>query len=195
MSLILITGGVRAGKSTLAEQLAHKLGGDCGVCFVATAEPSDDEMRVRIAAHRASRPPGWQTIELTRGLGAALRSRMLSAHQEVRVVIVDCLTLWVSNILLAQADATDPWPAVETEVSDLIRFSVETDITTIVVSNEVGLGIVPENRLARVYCDLLGRSNQRLAAAASEVYLVVSGIPLEIKSSRRPATTPTGGCE
>jgi len=195
MSLILVTGGARAGKSTFAEQLAHQLGGDHGVCYVATAEPGDDEMRARIAAHRAARPAGWQTIEVPGRLGAALRSLTLPARQEVRVVLVDCLTLLVSNVLLAQPDAADPWPAVEAEVNALIRFAAETGVTTVVVSNEVGLGIVPENRLARIYRDLLGRANQRLAAAAAEVYLVVSGIPLEIKAMQCPFTPPTGGCE
>jgi adenosylcobinamide kinase/adenosylcobinamide-phosphate guanylyltransferase len=188
MSLILVTGGARAGKSTFAGQLAHQLGGDRDVCFVATAEPGDDEMRVRITAHRAARPPGWRTIEAARHLGSAL-----AGAPAVRVALIDCLTLLVSNVLLAQPDAADPWPAVEAELNALIRFAAQPDVTMVVVSNEVGLGIVPENRLARAYRDLLGRANQRLAAAAAEVYLVVSGIPLEIKGIGRPITPCTGG--
>jgi adenosyl cobinamide kinase/adenosyl cobinamide phosphate guanylyltransferase len=193
MSLILVTGGARAGKSTFAQQLAHQLGGDRDVCYVATAEAGDEEMRARITAHRAARPPGWRTIEAPRHLDAALQSLTLLARQEVRAVLVDCLTLLVSNVLLAQPDEEGAWPAVEAELDALIRFAAQPAVTTVVVSNEVGLGIVPEHRLARTYRDLLGRANQRLAAAAAEVYLVVSGIPLEIKGLGRPFTPCTGG--
>jgi adenosylcobinamide kinase/adenosylcobinamide-phosphate guanylyltransferase len=195
MSLILVTGGARAGKSIFAERLAHRFGGDRGVCYVATAEPGDDEMRARIATHRAARPPGWRTIEVPRCLDAALRSLTLPARHEVRVVLVDCLTLLVSNVLLAQPDDADPWPAVEAEVNALICFAAQTAVTTVVVTNEVGLGIVPEYRLARVYRDLLGRANQRLAAAAAEVFFVVCGIPLEIKGIGHRFTPGPGGRE
>jgi adenosylcobinamide kinase/adenosylcobinamide-phosphate guanylyltransferase len=193
MSLILITGGARAGKSTFADRLAYQLGGDDGVCYVATAEPGDDEMRARIAAHRAARLPGWRTFEAPRGLGPILAA--LAEIPRVRVALVDCLTLLVSNVLLAQLDAADPWPDVEAEINAVIRFAAQTAVTTIVVTNEVGLGIVPENRVARAYRDLLGRANQRLAAAAAEVYLVVSGIPLEIKAMQRPVAAFLGGRE
>jgi adenosylcobinamide kinase / adenosylcobinamide-phosphate guanylyltransferase len=182
MSLILVTGGARAGKSTFALQLARQLGGDESVCYLATAEPGDDEMRARITAHRAARPAGWRTIEVPRGVGAALRSLTLPARQGV--VLLDCLTLLVSNVLLAQpepAGEEEVWPGVEAEINDLIGFGAQPAVTTLVVTNEVGLGIVPANRLARIYRDLLGRANQRLAAVATFVYLVVSGIPLEIK--------------
>jgi adenosyl cobinamide kinase/adenosyl cobinamide phosphate guanylyltransferase len=193
MRLILVTGGARAGKSTFAEQLAYQLGGDRDVCFVATAEPGDDEMRARIAAHRAARPAGWRTLEVPRHLGSALDG--LARDPGVRVALVDCLTLLVSNVLLAQPDAADPWPAVEAEVNALMQFAARSAVTTVIVSNEVGLGIVPEHRLARVYRDLLGRANQRLAAAATEVYFVVAGIPLEIKGLGRPFTPRMGGRE
>jgi adenosylcobinamide kinase/adenosylcobinamide-phosphate guanylyltransferase len=186
MSLILVTGGARAGKSNFAEQLARQLGGDQGVCYVATAEPADDEMRTRIAAHQASRPAGWRTIEVPR----SLRDALSALHtQTVRVVLLDCLTLLVSNVLLAHpdfAEVEDVWPSVQAEINDLIRFAAQPAVTTLVVTNEVGLGIVPANRLARIYRDLLGRANQRLAAAATLVYFVVSGIPLEIKGMQRP---------
>jgi adenosylcobinamide kinase/adenosylcobinamide-phosphate guanylyltransferase len=194
MSLILVTGGARAGKSTFATQLAHELGGERDVCFLATAEPGDDEMRARIAAHRAARPAGWRTVEVPRGLGPTLGSLMLADHPHV--VLLDCLTVLVSNVLLAQADATgtveDVWPAVEAEVNDVLGFASQPAVTMIVVTNEVGLGIVPANRVARVYRDLLGQANQRLASSADFVYLVVSGIPLEIKGMQRPFTGQTG---
>jgi adenosylcobinamide kinase/adenosylcobinamide-phosphate guanylyltransferase len=185
MSLILVTGGARAGKSTFAEQLARQVGGDNDVCYLATAEPGDDEMRARIAAHRAARPAGWRTIEAPRGLGDALAS--LGSPPAVKVVLVDCLTMLVSNVLLGPPD---PAPGVEAEVDDLVWFAAQPNVTTIVVTNEVGFGIVPATPLARVYRDLLGRANQRLATAAAFVYLVVCGIPLEIKGMQRPFTRP-----
>jgi adenosylcobinamide kinase/adenosylcobinamide-phosphate guanylyltransferase len=193
MSLILVTGGARAGKSTFADRLAHQLGGDSGVCYVATAEPGDDEMRARIAAHRAARPSGWRTFESPRGLGQTLTG--LAEIPGVRVALVDCLTLLVSNVLLAQPDAADPWRDVEAEVNAVVRFATQPAITTIIVTNEVGLGIVPEHRVARVYRDLLGRANQRLAAAAAEVYLVVAGIPFDIKKMQCPIAACTGDGE
>jgi adenosyl cobinamide kinase/adenosyl cobinamide phosphate guanylyltransferase len=197
MALILVTGGARAGKSTFAEQLAHQLGGDRGVCYLATAEPGDDEMLSRIAAHRAARPPGWRTIEAPHSVIAALDG--LANSLSVRVVLLDCLTLLVSNVLLAQPHQTptveDIWPAVEAEANALIRFATRAAVTTVVVTNEVGLGIVPDNRLARMYRDLLGRANQRLAAQAAFVYLLVAGIPVEIKALQRPLDPVMGGHE
>ncbi|HTU21252.1 MAG TPA: bifunctional adenosylcobinamide kinase/adenosylcobinamide-phosphate guanylyltransferase [Gemmataceae bacterium] len=195
MSLILVTGGGRSGKSTFAEQLAHRLGGDRDVCYVATADPGDDEMRARIAAHRAGRPPGWRTLEAPRSVMAALDG--LANPLTVRAVLLDCLTLLVSNVLLAQPHQAQTvegaWPAVEAEVNALIRFAGNAAVPTVVVTNEVGLGIVPDNRLARVYRDLLGWANQRLAAKADCVYLVVAGIPVDIKALQRPLSRFLGG--
>jgi adenosylcobinamide kinase/adenosylcobinamide-phosphate guanylyltransferase len=190
MSLILVTGGARAGKSTFAVQLAQQRGGDRDVCYVATAEPGDDEMRARIADHRASRPAGWHTLEAPRGVGTALRELTLAVRPSV--VLLDCMTMLVSNVLFAQAEGEDAWPAVEAEISDVIEFAAQQDVTMIVVTNEVGLGIVPTHRVARVYRDLLGRANQRLASAAEFVYFVVSGIPLEIKGMQRSPLNPAG---
>jgi adenosyl cobinamide kinase/adenosyl cobinamide phosphate guanylyltransferase len=197
MSLILVTGGARAGKSTFAVQLARQLGGDRDVCYLATAEPGDDEMRARISAHRAARPAWWHTLEVPRGVGAALQK--LTPPARPSVILLDCLTMLVSNVLLAQPDQVEAgleaWPAVEAEINDLLRFAAQPGVTTIVVTNEVGLGIVPAHRLARVYRDLLGQANQRLASSAAFVYLVVSGIPLEIKGMQRPFTGPIGDRE
>jgi adenosyl cobinamide kinase/adenosyl cobinamide phosphate guanylyltransferase len=188
MSLVLVTGGARAGKSTFAVQLAQQLGGDRDVCYLATAEAGDDEMRARIAAHRASRPPGWRTLEVPRGLGPTWAA--LANPLTVRAVLLDCVTMLVSNVLLAQADGSgtveEVWPAVTAEIDDLLRFAAQPAVTVLVVTNEVGLGIVPVHRVARVYRDLLGQANQRLASEADFVYLVVSGIPLEIKGAKRP---------
>ena len=197
MSLILITGGARAGKSSFAQRLAQQLGGDRNVCFVATAEPGDEEMRVRIAAHRADRPPEWRTIEAPHSIVPALE--VLAESGTARVVLLDCLTLLVSNVLLAQparlGTVEDIWPAVENEVNALLRFASQSAVTTVVITNEVGLGIVPDNRLARVYRDLLGRANQRLAASSAFVYLVVAGIALEIKALQGSLGLPKGECK
>ena len=183
MSLILITGGARAGKSTFAEKLATSLAGDGGACYVATAEPLDDDMAARIAAHRAARPAGWLTIEAPRGV-----TDQLAAHGGPAVtcgaVLIDCLTLLVSNILLAHpesAGVAEAWPEVEAEVDGIIRFARTAATSTLVVTNEVGLGVVPPTKLGRTYRDLLGKANQRLAAAADSVYLLVAGIPVTIK--------------
>jgi adenosylcobinamide kinase/adenosylcobinamide-phosphate guanylyltransferase len=194
MGLILITGGARAGKSTLAEKLARRLGGDKDVCFLATAEPGDEEMRARILAHRATRPPGWRTVEAPHSVIAALDR--LANPPSVRVVLLDCLTLLVSNVLLARPEeqtVESVWPAVEAEVNALVRFAGHAAVAMVVVTNEVGLGIVPDNRLARVYRDLLGRANQRLAARAAFVYLVVAGIPVDIKALERSLDPLVGG--
>lgn len=180
--LILVTGGARSGKSDFAQELAARLAGD-DVVFVATAEAGDNDMAARIAAHRCARPAAWRTVEAPRRVGAAIR-----AARPARAVLVDCLTLLVSNVLLAEAEeAVDA--AVTDEVRELIEAAREAG-TVIVVTNEVGLGIVPDNRLARRYRDLLGRANATLAREAAEVYLLVSGVPLEIKSLVQRKGTP-----
>jgi adenosylcobinamide kinase/adenosylcobinamide-phosphate guanylyltransferase len=177
--LILITGGARSGKSTFAEQLATKLGGD-DVLYIATAEALDDDMRQRIAAHRLARPVAWQTEEAPRNVGR----RLLQTLGSRRVVLVDCLTLLVSNAVLSLGDEPDATQA-ETlalhEVEQLIEACVETTATVIVVTNEVGLGLVPPYKLGRIYRDVLGKANQRLAAHAEAVYLLVSGLPIDVK--------------
>jgi adenosylcobinamide kinase / adenosylcobinamide-phosphate guanylyltransferase len=179
--LILVTGGARSGKSDFAQRLALERGGD-DVLFVATAEAGDDEMVRRIEAHQRARPPAWRTVEARAGVGAAI-----GRTDAARVAVVDCLTLLVSNVLLSLGD--DPAAAAETairdEVGGLIDAAAVADATVIVVTNEVGLGIVPADRLTRLYRDLLGRANAMLALRANEVYLLVSGLPLELKSLAR----------
>jgi adenosylcobinamide kinase/adenosylcobinamide-phosphate guanylyltransferase len=180
--LILVTGGARSGKSDFAQRLALERGGD-DVLFVATAEAGDDEMARRIAAHRQARPAGWRTVETPARVGEAI-----ARAAPARVVVVDCLTLLVSNVLLSRGDDVIPEAAetaVTEEASGLIEAGAGMDATVIVVTNEVGLGIVPADRLSRVYRDLLGRANAVLARRADEVYLLISGLPVELKALAR----------
>ena len=177
--LILITGGARSGKSDFAERLAVKLGGD-EVLFVATAEALDDDMARRITAHRLARPTAWQTLEAPQDVA----KHLLPAIGTRRVVLIDCLTLLVSNTILTLGESPDAQQAealVRHEVDELLAAAEATPATIIVVTNEVGLGLVPMNTLGRVYRDALGRANQRLAAQADAVYALMAGIAVDIK--------------
>jgi adenosylcobinamide kinase/adenosylcobinamide-phosphate guanylyltransferase len=170
--LILVLGGARSGKSTFAQNLAGSRGGE--VLYVATGEPRDAEMTARIDNHRAERPPHWRTLEEPRAL-----ARTLAAANPAPIVILDCVTLWVSNLLLAQ-DAT--WAFAARELDALLTWYHARPVELIVVSNEVGLGIVPADEVSRTYRDWLGRFNQRLAAEADSVYLMIAGLPVELKA-------------
>jgi adenosylcobinamide kinase/adenosylcobinamide-phosphate guanylyltransferase len=177
--LILVTGGARSGKSDFAEQLAAKLGGE-EVLFVATAEALDADMTARIAAHRRSRLAGWLTEEAPRNVGERLRAAIGSR----RVALVDCLTLLVSNTILTLGETPQLPEAeqlVEREVAELVAACDASPATVIIVTNEVGLGLVPMNALGRVFRDTLGRANQKLAARADSVYALISGIPIDVK--------------
>jgi adenosyl cobinamide kinase/adenosyl cobinamide phosphate guanylyltransferase len=171
--LTLILGGARSGKSDFAQTLARKRGGD-DVLFVATAEARDEEMRARIASHRAARPAAWQTREAPREIARALQSA------RVRVIVVDCITLWASNVLLAEESRASAEMA--REIDALLAWYRANDAEMILVSNEVGMGLVPDNELGRAYRDLLGAVNKQIAAAAEEVFLLVAGLPVEIKA-------------
>jgi adenosylcobinamide kinase/adenosylcobinamide-phosphate guanylyltransferase len=191
LELTFLLGGVRAGKSARAVSIARRYA-NAGVLFVATAEGLDDEMRRRIAAHKAERPTDWETLESHRDLSGDI-DRVLSAqHDRFSVVIIDCLTLWVSNILLTLHETDDAETVLAEQTTSLIetmrRHSprpVGTDVSArcwIVVSNEVGLGIVPSTPVGRRYRDALGRVNSMMAAAASDATLMIAGLALPLKT-------------
>lgn len=180
--VILITGGARSGKSRKAEEIASVYR---EVVYVATALPLDDEMRQRIQRHRERRPAGWVTVEKQSGLGSVIRE-----NAESEVIIVDCVTVLISNILMdMEADWDHPEPKDSEEAERKVWFEIEDIIEAadgfkgclILVTNEVGMSLVPEYPLGRVFRDIAGFTNQRLAKASSTVYLMVSGIPLRIK--------------
>jgi adenosylcobinamide kinase/adenosylcobinamide-phosphate guanylyltransferase len=170
MPFVLLLGGARSGKSAMAERLALDSGAP--VTFIATAEPGDDEMAARIQHHRDQRPAAWQTVEAPIELLAAVRSASSSDF-----LVVDCLTLWVSNLLETGADAAEILVAAEGVAQEL--FSRQG----VVVTNEVGLGIVPANELARVFRDVLGAVNARFAGSAERAILTVAGRALELPRS------------
>jgi adenosylcobinamide kinase/adenosylcobinamide-phosphate guanylyltransferase len=189
--IVLVLGGARSGKSTFAERLALRSGKS--VAYVATATAGDEEMRERIQRHRAVRPAAWYTIEEPLDLLHAVRQASVRAD----VLLLDCITLWLSNWLFMQAD-TQGWEqdlplygsemsasinGAVAEIEALLRVVAELDRhkTLLVVSNEVGMGIVPAHALGRLYRDALGRVNQRLASAATRVYLMVAGLGVDIK--------------
>jgi len=171
--LIFITGGARSGKSKLALQLAERAGGK--VAFIATARAGDDEMAERILIHRKSRPKEWITVEEPIDVPWAI-----SKAADHDLVIIDCLTLLLSNLMLDSSSLNETGGILD-KMEDLVKASRSFKGTVIVVSNEVGMGIVPENELARKFRDLAGRANQIMANAADEVYLCVSGIPVKLK--------------
>ena len=158
MTLVVLLGGARSGKSRLAVERAQRTGGP--VTFIATGEAGDDEMRERIELHQQERPPGWRTVEEPLQIGRALA--LVAAGE---TAILDCLSLWVANALAEQHEAGD----------DALQAAATRNGLTIAVSNEVGMGIVPDNALAREYRDALGRVNAAWVGAADEAYFVVAG--------------------
>jgi adenosylcobinamide kinase/adenosylcobinamide-phosphate guanylyltransferase len=176
--LTLILGGARSGKSTHAEKLARER--QTPVLYVATAQAGDDEMAARIAHHRAQRPASWITLEAPQAIGSAIRSSGVSAP----VVLIDCLTLLASNLLAPLPEPIECEEAermLNAEIDDLLTNYAAGDAAWIIVSNEVGLGLVPPYPLGRIYRDVLGKANQRLAAVADEVLFMVAGLPLKVK--------------
>jgi adenosylcobinamide kinase/adenosylcobinamide-phosphate guanylyltransferase len=171
-TVTLITGGARSGKSAHSLTLAQQAPG-ARRFFIATAEALDDEMRERIAHHRASRSADFATIEEPIAIGAAL----LELASRADIVVVDCLTLWISNLLMARRSDEE----ILAEARGLASAVADAPFASIVVTDEVGSGIVPENALARRFRDLLGWTNQTLAQTAERVVLMVAGYPLRVK--------------
>ena len=167
--LTLVLGGARAGKSAHAESLIAPSAGAPGL-YLATATPGDAEMEERIALHRARRGAGWTTLEEPLELVSALQAHASAA----RPILVDCLTLWLSNLMHAGRD-------VDAATGGLIDALPGLAGPVVLVSNEVGLGIVPDNALARRFRDIAGRLNQAVAAASQRVVLVTAGLPLVLK--------------
>ena len=188
--LILIIGGARSGKSDFALSLAKDISSGGDVLFVATARALDDEMKERIEAHKASRPASWTTLEEPMAVGEALQKVSLP-----EVVVIDCITMLVSNLLLAGKEG-EPFDAamsrLKTELESLLDAYRRSDSTWIIVTNEVGLGVVPAYRLGRLYRDMLGHANKILADEADSVLLMVAGIPVDVKRIRWDYDRPGG---
>jgi adenosylcobinamide kinase/adenosylcobinamide-phosphate guanylyltransferase len=170
---LLVLGGARSGKSRYAQKLAETSG--AAPVLIATAQAHDAEMTARIARHAAERGPDWTLVEEPRALAAALAREARPG----RIVVVDCATLWLSNLLLQEAD-------LAAATGDLAKTVARLGGPAIFVSNEVGLGIVPENALARAFRDAQGWLNQALAQACDAVVLMTTGLPLQIKPAEAP---------
>ncbi len=188
-TLWFVTGGARSGKSRFAEQQAsaeHEHGRP--VVYIATMEPGDEELKERVTRHRTERPTIWHTVEAPLDLTTALRDAPANA-----CVLIDCISLWVANILLTEIGKPDPKATqatpmiaaelerrVTTSIDEIIISTASREGPTIAVSNEVGSGVVPPNVLGRIYRDLLGIANQRLSTAAKRTWLIVAGRALEL---------------
>ncbi len=186
--LILVLGGVRSGKSAFAEDLAKQIGEN--VLYVATADVGDDEMRHRVEEHRRRRPESWRTVEIPLKVGMNLQASMEGAD----VVLIDCLSVLVANVLQqygtdAGDDVVDAAANIEEflreEMSDLLACYRGSSASFVIVSNEVGHGVVPPYPLGRIYRDVLGLANQYIAREADEVYMLVAGVPIELKALSR----------
>lgn len=183
MALIMITGGARSGKSELAEKIALQYG-EKDVLYIATSIPFDEEMKDRVKKHRERRPNEWETVETYKGIYKVI------SESNKKVILLDCLTVMISNLLL-EVDMT--WDNIDSNVVDKIEENISYEIDNmidaaksyngdvIVVTNEIGMGLVPEYKLGRIFRDIGGRMNKKVAYGADIVYLVVSGIPLGIK--------------
>jgi adenosylcobinamide kinase/adenosylcobinamide-phosphate guanylyltransferase len=185
--ILLVTGGARSGKSSFAEQLIAGIGAD--IAYIATAKAFDDEMTDRIKKHRLQRPASWQTFETPTQPSAVITGE----GQRFAAMLLDCLTVMITNRVLAHPmDWDQPTVAqlnaveadVMAEVEAIIKAATSSSADLVAVTNEVGYGIVPLAPLARFFRDCAGRVNQRMATAAAEVYLVVAGLPLQIKGAR-----------
>jgi len=179
--VIVVGGGVRSGKSAFALARARQLGPRRG--FVATAQPLDAEMAARIADHVRTRGPGFQTVEEPIALAARL-----AELGDLDAVVVDCLTLWLSNLLVAG----QPAAVIEAAIDELVGVVATRPFHTILVTSEVGMGVVPESALGRAFRDLAGRAHQRLAAVAGELYLAALGAIVRLRPDPITVQHPGG---
>lgn len=173
---VFVIGGCRSGKSRHALELAQQAQGRR--YFVATCIPADEEMTERVSNHQRERGEGWRTVEAPHDICGAIRS----VQRDAAVILVDCLTLWVSNLLLAEKG----FSFVSSACRDLVETVSTAPCPVILVSNEVGAGIVPENKLARQFRDMTGHVNQQVAAAVDRVVWMVAGIPVPVKGEGIP---------
>lgn len=180
--IILVTGGARSGKSALAEKLAAK---GQKVAYIATAQIFDDEMAFRVKLHRKRRPANWQTFEAP----FAAEKAIMQAKTDNDVILFDCITMYISNILCQLSEKElalqdNVYKLVQAQMQKLLQAALaaaEAGVTVIFVTNEVGAGIVPENKLARLYRDVSGLANQQLAKKADSVFAVIAGLPVDVK--------------
>lgn len=184
LNFILVTGGSRSGKSTFAESIAKKCEED--VLYIATSIPFDDEMKTRVKKHRMQRPSYWHTLEAYKDFDIHLKNN----ENNKTTVLIDCITLMVSNLMLeenldwenvSEDEVINIEKKIVNELEKLLGAIKENVATLIMVTNEVGMGVIPANRLSRVFVDIAGRVNQKLSKEANEVYFCVSGIPVKIK--------------
>jgi adenosylcobinamide kinase/adenosylcobinamide-phosphate guanylyltransferase len=176
--IVLVTGGARSGKSSFAEKYVAKYGKR--IAYIATAQIFDEEMKFRVDLHQSRRPSEWQTYEAPFDAHKAI----LEAGEKHDMILFDCMTIYTSNLLFSLSDIDDSkknYELIREKFSQLIEAAKSIKGTVVFVTNEVGCGIVPDNHLSREYRDLAGLANQLVAEVADKVYLVVSGIPVDIK--------------
>lgn len=183
--IILVTGGARSGKSSFAENMVSGFGGN--ILYIATSIPFDEEMKERVKKHKESRPKEWDTYEGFEKLNEVIKARGNSYNG----VLIDCITILISNLMfysigdneenLNSKNINDLEEKIRNEINDILDEISRVNGKFVIVTNEVGYGIVPENKLARIYRDIVGRINQNIASKADEVYLVTCGLPMKIK--------------
>lgn len=182
--IILVTGGARSGKSNFAETLCKNRNND--TAYIATSIPFDDEMKDRVKKHQESRPKTWKTYEIYKDIYTIIKS----IDKKHKTVIMDCVTLLVNNLMFTydldidksnQEEINELESYIKDQVSKLLTEVRSSNLYFVIVTNELGMGVVPDNKLSRVYADIVGRINQQISLESDEVYFVVSGIPMKIK--------------
>ena len=183
-NIILVTGGARSGKSNFAESLCRKQNNK--VAYIATSVAFDDEMKVRVRKHQESRPKEWKTYEVYKDIYSIVKE----LNENYDTVIMDCVTLMVNNLMFTHNIEVDKATSeelnkledyIKNQITKLLEAIKKTNLYFVIVSNEIGMGIVPENKLSRIYGDFVGRANQLIGKYSDEVYFVVSGIPMKVK--------------